>query len=54
MRKFLKYKIFIRYALTGLVIEIKEFETAKDFYAYIGKMVLNSIEHIERIDYKII
>lgn len=50
----MKYKIFIRAALSGLFIIEKDFETKEKFYEYIGKLVLNSIEHIERIDYKII
>lgn len=50
----MKYKIFVRRSLSGLVIIEKDFETKEKFYEYIGRLVLKSIEHIERIDYKVL
>lgn len=46
------YRFFIRYALSGLVIKDIEVDSKDDVYWYVGYLVLNSIEHICRIDYK--
>lgn len=48
------YKLYIRYSLSGLIVEVRYFESQDAFYSYIGKLVLRSIEHIERIDYEIL
>lgn len=50
----MKYKIFIRMALSGLIILEKEFESHNKFYEYVGSLYMNSLEKIERIDYKIL
>ena len=43
-----QYLVKVRYALSGLVVY--EVET-DNIYRVIGKLVVTSIEHIERIDY---
>lgn len=46
-----KYMLFIRYALTGVVSKVIECQSKDDLYKFVGKLVLRSIEHIDRIDY---
>lgn len=45
--------MYIRYALSGMRIVTKDFETKQDFYCYVGKLYLGSIEKIERFSYEV-
>lgn len=50
----IKYKLYIRYALSGVVIETLDCNSKYDLYLYVGKLFLRSIEKIERVDFEII
>lgn len=46
------YKLFIRYALSGLIVDHLACKSKDDLYRYVGKLFLGSIERIDRIDFK--
>lgn len=48
------YKIFIRLSLSGVIIRYLRVSSKRDFYTYLGYLYCNSIEHIERVDYKVV
>lgn len=51
-QKKIKYKLFIRYALSGVRTEEIECTTKDDLYCYIGKLYSRTLEKIERVDWK--
>lgn len=50
----IKYKLYIRTALSGVVVKILPCKSKDDLYMYVGKLFLNSIEKIERVDFEVL
>lgn len=50
----IKYKLYIRTALSGVVTKILPCKSKDDLYMYVGKLFLNSIEKIERVDFEVL